>query len=93
MPHRQDFEAISSNTVVDPIPDAIKVETPYLRRTRLVDANSDVWLHKQKIQRGLKILAYSTWSCRSVDRPPLDNAFNLASGASRDEKLKRHPYP
>jgi len=69
------------------------VETPDIRRTGLVDANSDVWLHKQEFQRGLQILAYSTWSCGSVDRPPLDNAFNLAGGASRDEKLKRHPYP
>jgi len=75
------------------MPDAINVESLYLRRSRLIDTNSDVWLHKQKIQRGLQILAYSTWSCGSVDRPPLDNAFNLASGASRNEQLKRHPYP
>jgi hypothetical protein len=93
MPDRQDFEAISSDTVVDPIPNAIKMETLDLRRTRLVDTNSDVRPHKQKIQRGLQILAYSTWSCRSIDRPPPDNTFNLASGASRNEELKRHPYP
>ncbi len=82
-----------SDTVVDPIPDAIKVETPYLSRTCLIDANPDVRLHKQKRQRGLQVLAYSTRRCRPVDRPPLDDPFDLASGASRDEKLKRHPYP
>ena len=70
MPHRQDFEVISSDTVVDPIPDAIKVQPPDIRRTRFVDANSDVWLHKQKIQRGLQILTYSAWSCTPVDCPP-----------------------
>jgi len=69
------------------------VQTRYIRRTRFVDANSDVWLYKQKIQRGLQIMTYSASSCRPVDRPPMDNAFDLASGASRDEKFKRHSYP
>jgi len=93
MPHRQNFEAISSDTVVDPIPDAIKVQPPHISRTRFVDANSDVWLHKQEIESSLQILAYSARSCRPVDCPPLDNAFDFASGASRDEKFKRHSYP
>ena len=55
--------------------------------------NSDVWLHQQKIESSLQILTYSAWSCRPVDYPPLDNAFDFASGASRDEKFKRHSYP
>jgi len=87
MPHRQDFEAIPSDTVIDPVPDAIYVQPPHIRRTRFLDANSDVWLHKQKIQRGLQILTYCARSCRPVDCPPLENALDLASGASRDEKL------
>ena len=93
MPHRQNFEAISSDTVVDPIPDAIKVQPLHISRTRFVDANPDVWLHKQEIESSLQILAYSTGSCWPVDYPPLDDAFDFASGASRDEKFKRYSYP
>jgi hypothetical protein len=93
MPHRQNFETISSHTVVDPIPDAIKVQPPHVSRTRFVDGNSDIWLHKQEIESSLQILAYGARSCRPVDCPPLDDAFDFASGASRDEKFKRHSYP
>jgi hypothetical protein len=59
----------------------------------LIDANPDAWQHQEKIQRGLQILTYSAWSRRPVDYPSLDNALDLASSASRDEKLKRHSYP
>lgn len=90
MPHRQNFEAISSDTVVDSIPDAIKVQPPHISRSRFADANSDVWLHKQEIESSLQILAYSARNCRPVDCPPLDYAFDFASGTSRDEKFKRH---
>ena len=69
------------------------MEAPYVGRTRLPDANPDVWLYKQKIESGLQILTYSAWSFGPVDRPPLDNAFDPASSASRDEKFKRHSYP
>ena len=93
MPHGQDFEVISSDTLVDPMPNAIKVQPPHIRRTRFVDENSDVWLYKQEIESGLQILSYGARSCRPVDRPPLDDAFDLASGPSRDEEFKRHPYP
>jgi hypothetical protein len=72
---------------------SIKVQPPHISRTRFVDANPDVWLHKQEIESSLQILAYSTGSCRPVDYPPLDDAFDFASGASRDEKFKRHSYP
>ena len=92
MPHRQDFEAIPSDSVIDPIPDAIQVQPPHISRTRFVDAYPDVWLHKQKIQCGLQILTHSAWSRRPVYCPPLHNAFDLARSASRDEKLKRHSY-
>lgn len=93
MPHGQDFEAISPDTVVDPIPDAIKVQPPHLRRTRFVHANPDVWPYKQEIESGLQVLSYSARNCRPVDGPPLDDAFDLAGGPPRDEKFKRHSYP
>jgi hypothetical protein len=69
------------------------MQPPDIRRTSIVDASPDVWLHEQKIQRGLQILTYGAWNCRPVDCPTLDDAFYLASGAARDEKLKRHSYP
>jgi hypothetical protein len=50
-------------------------------------------LHEQKVEGSLKVVAYGAWRRWSVDRPPLDNAFDVASGASRDEKVKRHSYP
>jgi hypothetical protein len=72
------------------MPDAIEVQPPHARRTRLVDANPDIRLHKQEIESGLQILAYRAGRRRSVHCPPLNNAFHLASRASRDEKFERH---
>ncbi len=93
MPHRQYFEAIASDSVVDPIADAIKVQPPHIRGTRFVDANSNVRLNNQKVERGPQILTYGARRCGSIYCPPEGHPFDLALGASRDEKFKRHSYP
>jgi hypothetical protein len=90
VPHGQQFEAVTSDTVVNPIADSIKVQPAYIRRARFFHANSEVWLYKKEIESSLQILPYCARRCRPVDCPPLDNTFNLTNGPSRDEKLKWH---
>jgi len=90
VPYRKYLEAIRSYTVVDPIPDAIKVKSPYVRRTCFLNSRAYVRLQEQDVQSSLQILADSTWICRSIGSPPLDDTLNLARCAPRDGEFERH---
>ena len=77
-PNRQQLKSISPHPVVDPISNAFQVEPPHIRRTCLLNADSDVWL------RGLRGRFFSLHSVArpSRSRPP----FRLrvqASGVAR----------
>jgi hypothetical protein len=90
LPNRQHLKSISPNSIVDPVPDAIKVEPPYIGRTGLFNADADAWLHDKKIEGGLQIQTYRSGRRWSIDGPPLNNTFNLTRRAPRDMKFKRH---
>ena len=83
MPYGQYFEAIRSNSVVDPVPDAIKVESPHVGRACFLNARAYVRLNKQDIDGSLQILADCAWSSRPVGSPPLDDALDLARCGAR----------
>ena len=89
MPDGQYFEAIRSYSVVDPVSDAIEVESSHVGRAGLFNARADVGLNEQDVDSGLQILANSPWSSGPVGGPPLDDALDLPRGAARDEELER----
>jgi len=90
VPERHDLKSLSAYSVVDPIAYAVDVKPPYIRRTRLLDLGSDVWLFDEYVKGGFQILANGPRSGGSVLGPPLDDAFDLSGGAPRDMKFKGH---
>jgi hypothetical protein len=78
MPHGQDFQAIASDAVVDPVVDAIEIKTAHSGRARFLDGNSDVRLEKKKIEDSLEISGDGSGRGRSVGNPPRQRTRNLA---------------
>ena len=83
MPYGKQFEAIRSHSVVDPIPNAIKVDSPHVGRTCLLNAHAYARLQEQNVDSSLQILANCAWRGGSVSSPPPDDALKLARGAAR----------
>ena len=90
MPDGHYFKSIVPHSVVDPVTYAVDMKPPYIWRTCLFDLRADVWLFEEYVKGRFQVLADGARSGRSVLGPPLDYAFYLAGGASRDMKLKGH---
>lgn len=84
MPNGQNFETVLPHTVVHPVAYAVDVKAPHVRGLGLSDLGTDVRLLQQQVGDVLQFLANCSWRRTPVRRPPLDNAFYFAGGASRD---------
>lgn len=90
MPDGDNFEPVPSNTVVDPVPDAIDVKPPHAGRAGGRHRGTDFRLDEEQAQGRFKIFPNRARRRGPVDRPPLYDSLKLSGSAARDVQLERH---
>ena len=90
VPDGHHFKSLAAYSVVDPVTNTVNMKSTHIRRTCLFDLGTDVRSFEEYVKGSLQVLANGARSGRSVLGPPLDYAFNLGGGASRDVKFKGH---